>query len=255
MTEKVRFEHGGGVAVITINRPEVRNAIDLPTAQALSAALDELDLRTDLAVGVITGAEGMFSAGMDLKAIAAGGARPIVEGRGAFGIVERPSDKPLIAAVEGHAVGGGFEIALACDLIVAGTNASFGLPEVRRGLVAAAGGTIRLPQRIPYGLAMEVILTGAPLSAERAAQLGLVNRLAQPGAALEAACALAAQIAANAPLAVGISKQVVRGSHGLTLEEAFEFQRPFVDVVRGSADAKEGARAFAERREPVWSGR
>jgi enoyl-CoA hydratase/carnithine racemase len=252
---EVRVAHEDGVAVITINRPERRNAIDLATARALGAALDELDARDDLVVGVITGAGGFFSAGMDLKALAATGERPIIEGRGAFGVCEHSADKPLIAAVEGPALGGGFEIALACDIVVAGAGASFGLPEVKRGLSAAAGGAIRLPQRIPYGHALELILTGEPMSAERAAELGLVTRLAEAGGALEAALELARRIAVNAPLAVRISKQVVRAAQGVTQEEAFVAQQPLMATIRASDDAREGALAFVEKRAPVWSGR
>jgi enoyl-CoA hydratase/carnithine racemase len=255
MSDLVLFETDAGVAVITLNRPERRNAIDLPTAEAIDAALTELDEREDLVVGVITGNGPVFSAGMDLKVIAAGGPRPIVPGRGAFGIVERPPAKPLIAAVEGAALAGGFEIALAADLIVAADNASFGLPEVKRGLAAAAGGAVRLPARIPYSHAMRMILTGEPISAQRAFELGLVVELTMPGGALVAAKALAATIAANAPLAVRTSKQVVNLVQGASLEEAFERQRPLMQVIRESADAREGAVAFAEKREPKWTGR
>jgi enoyl-CoA hydratase/carnithine racemase len=255
MSDLVLFETFDGVAVLTLNRPERRNAIDLPTAEALSAALSELDERDDLVVGVITGNGPVFSAGMDLKVIAAGGPRPIVPGRGAFGIVEQPPAKPLIAAVEGAALAGGFEIALACDLIVAADNASFGLPEVKRGLAAAAGGAVRLPQRIPYMHAMRMILTGEPISAQRAFELGLVVELTLPGGALTAARALATTIAANAPLAVRTSKQVVNLVQGASLDEAFERQRPLMQRIRESADAREGAVAFAEKREPKWTGR
>ncbi len=251
----VRFEVSDGVALLTLDRPERRNAIDLPTAEALSAALDEMDDRDDVVVGVITGNGPVFSAGMDLKAIAAGGPRPIVPGRGAFGIVENPPAKPLIAAVEGAALAGGFEIALACDLIVAAENATFGLPEVKRGLAAAAGGAVRLPQRVPYSQAMRMILTGEPITAQRAFELGLVVELTPPGGALAAARELAAKIAVNAPLAVRTSKQVVNLVQGKSLEEAFEAQRPLMQMIRESADALEGAKAFAEKREPNWTGK
>ncbi|HVE24830.1 MAG TPA: crotonase/enoyl-CoA hydratase family protein [Sporichthya sp.] len=251
----VLFEVADGVALITLNRPERRNAIDLPTAEALSAALTEMDDRDDVTVGVITGAGTVFSAGMDLKVIASGGPRPIVPGRGAFGIVENPPAKPLIAAVEGAALAGGFEIALACDLIVAADNCQFGLPEVKRGLAAAAGGAVRLPQRIPYSHAMRMILTGEPITAQRAYELGLVVELTPPGGALAAARALAASIAVNAPLAVRTSKQVVNLVQGLSMDEAFEQQRPIMQMIRESADALEGAKAFAEKREPQWTGR
>lgn len=251
----VRFEVTDGIALLTIDRPERRNAIDLPTAEALSAALTEMDDRDDVVVGVISGNGPVFSAGMDLKVIAAGGPRPIVPGRGAFGIVENPPAKPLIAAVEGAALAGGFEIALACDLIVSADNASFGLPEVKRGLAAAAGGAVRLPQRVPYSHAMRMILTGEPISAQRAYELGLVVELTPPGGALAAAKALAAAIAVNAPLAVRTSKQVVNLVQGKPFDEAFEAQRPLMQRIRESADALEGAKAFAEKREPKWTGR
>jgi enoyl-CoA hydratase len=234
----VRLDAENGVAILTIDRPERRNAIDLPTAEALDAALSELDARDDLVVGVITGNGRVFSAGMDLKVIAAGGPRPIVPGRGAFGIVEKPPAKPLIAAVEGAALAGGFEIALACDLIVAAEDASFGLPEVKRGLAAAAGGAVRLP-----------------ISAQRAYELGLVIELTPPGGALAAAKELAGKIAVNAPLAVRTSKQVVKLVQGKSLDEAFEAQRALMQMIRESADALEGAKAFAEKREPRWSGK
>ena len=251
----VRFEVSDGVALLTLDRPERRNAIDLPTAEALSNALTEMDDRDDVVVGIITGNGPVFSAGMDLKVIASGGPRPIVPGRGAFGIVENPPAKPLIAAVEGAALAGGFEIALACDLIVAADNASFGLPEVKRGLAAAAGGAVRLPQRVPYSQAMRMILTGEPITAQRAFELGLIVELTQPGGALAAARALAAKIAVNAPLAVRTSKQVVNLVQGKSLEEAFEAQRPLMQMIRESADALEGAKAFAEKREPRWTGK
>ncbi|MBA3742260.1 crotonase/enoyl-CoA hydratase family protein [Sporichthya sp.] len=251
----VLFEVADGIALITLNRPERRNAIDLPTAEALSNALTEMDDRDDVVVGIITGNGPVFSAGMDLKVIATGGPRPIVPGRGAFGIVENPPAKPLIAAVEGPALAGGFEIALACDLIVAAENASFGLPEVKRGLAAAAGGAVRLPQRIPYSQAMRMILTGEPITAQRAYEFGLVIELTPPGGALTVAQELAAKIAVNAPLAVRTSKAVVNLVQGKSLEAAFEVQRPLMQMIRESADALEGAKAFAEKREPRWTGK
>jgi enoyl-CoA hydratase/carnithine racemase len=255
MASTVTFEAAGGLAVITIDRPQVRNAVDRATADALAAALDELDERADVTVGVLTGAGGFFSAGMDLKAFSASGERPISERRGSFGICGRPPDKPLIAAVEGKALGGGFEIALACDCIVASADAAFGLPEVRRGLVAAAGGVVRLPQRIPRNVAMEMVITGEPIGAPRARELGLVNRLAPSGEALTAAREVAAVVAANAPLAVKTSKRVLRESALWHDDELFERQAPIIDGVRNSEDAKEGARAFVEKRPPVWQGR
>jgi enoyl-CoA hydratase len=201
---------------------------------------------------VITGAGGNFCAGMDLKALASTGERPIVPVRGGFGIVERPPITPLVAAVEGFAVGGGFEIALACDLIVAASTARFGLPEVKRGQAAAGGGLVRLPRRIPYHIAMEVLLTGEPLPAERAHHLGLVNRLVDPGHALDAAVELASAIAANGPVAVRVSKRVAVESQDWPADESFVRQQALVDTVRSSEDAREGALAFVERRPPVW---
>ncbi|MCW2996853.1 MAG: enoyl-CoA hydratase [Solirubrobacterales bacterium] len=255
MQDTVLVDDADGVRVVTINRPDVRNAVDLQTARAISDALDELEQRDDLRVGVITGSGGTFCAGMDLKALAATGERPIVKPRGAFGIVEQPPAKPVLAAVEGYALGGGFEVALACDLIVAAEDATFGLPEVKRGQVAAAGGVMRLQRRMPHHVAMEVVLTGDPLTARRAHALGLVNHLAAPGGALRAATEIAARIAANGPLAVAVSKRVMVESPAWPINEAFERQEPLVNVVRASEDAREGARAFVEKRPPVWSGR
>ena len=254
MSDTVLIDVADKVAVITLNRPAVRNAVDLPMAEAISAALDEFDARDDVAVGVLAAAGSVFSAGMDLKAFAAGGHRPVTQERGAFGITGRPPAKPLIAAVEGKALGGGFEIALACDLIVAAADAQFGLPEVKRGLVASAGGVLRLPRRIPHAVAMEIVVTGEPVSASRAFDLGLVNRVVPPGTAGAEARRLASVIAANAPLAVRTAKFLVDRSADWPLEEAFTRQAPHTDRVRSSADAAEGARAFVEKRVPAWKG-
>lgn len=254
MSDSVLFEADGGVALITLNRPHVRNAIDRATAEELSAALDELERRPELQVGVLAAVGSVFSAGMDLKAFSATGERPITESRGGFGIVGRSPTKPLIAAVEGSALGGGFEIALACDLIVAADDARFGLPEVKRGLVAAAGGVLRLPRRIPRNIAMELILTGDPVGAARAAELGLVNVVVPAGTTAVAARELAARIAANAPLAVRASKFLVDHSADWSSDEAFSRQTPHIDLVRSSRDAAEGARAFVDKRTPVWVG-
>jgi enoyl-CoA hydratase len=251
----IKVERLERVCVITIDRQERRNAIDQPTAEALAAALEDFDARHDVVVGVLTGAGGSFSAGMDLKALAAGGARPDTESRGMLGITGRPPVKPLIAAIEGPALGGGFEIALACDLIVAATSASFGLPEVRRGLVAAAGGLIRLPRRIPAAVALELILTAEPITAERGYALGLVNQLCEPGQGRETALALAARIAANAPLAVRAAKRIASDSTNLSMADAFANQQPIVQMVRESEDAREGTRAFVEKRAAEWQGR
>jgi enoyl-CoA hydratase len=242
-----------GVLVVTINRPTARNAIDTLTAVAIGEAMDRLDSDGSLVSGILTGAGNTFCAGMDLKAFLAG-ERPSIPGRGFAGIVEQPPRKPLIAAVEGYAIAGGFEIALACDMIVAAEDARFGLPEVKRGLVAAGGGLIRLPQRIPYHLAMEWALSGELVPAARAHEVNLVNRLTAPGAALDVALDLARTIAANGPLAVAATKQSVVESAEWSRAEMFDRQRAISEPVRGSADAREGARAFKEKRTPRWRG-
>jgi enoyl-CoA hydratase len=243
-----------GVLVVAINRPEARNAVNLAVAQGISDAMDELDADVDLRVGVITGAGGSFSAGMDLKAFARG-ERPYVEGRGSGGITQRSPRKPLIAAVEGYAVALGFEIVLSCDLVVAARDAQFGLPEVKRSLVAVAGGVLRLPKRIPYHVAMELALTGDFIDAERAQQLGIVNRIAQPGHASEDAVALASQIAKNGPLSLMASKEIVASAQDWTEAEGWQRQGEIAGHVFTSEDAREGAIAFAEKRDPVWKGR
>jgi enoyl-CoA hydratase len=254
MSDEVLVSHADGVAVITINRPEARNAVNRAVAEGVAAAVDELDGRDDLVVGIVTGAGGTFSAGMDLKAFLRGES-PTVGDRGFAGITQRPPAKPLIAAVEGYALAGGLEIALACDLVVAATDAKFGIPEVKRGLVAAGGGVLRLPARLPYHVAMELALTGNFLDAARGHAFGFVNRLAEPGEALAAARTLAAEIAANGPLAVRATKRVVVESADWPAAEAFDRQQAIVAPVFTSADAREGAAAFAEKRPPRWTGK
>lgn len=255
MSELIKVEVTDGIQIITVNRPEAKNAINLETAQTMAAALDQLDARDDIRIGILTGAGGTFSSGMDLKAFAQSGQRPLIPGRGFAGLNERPPKKPLIAAVEGYALAGGCEMALACDLIVAAGNAKFGLPEVKRGLVAGSGGMMRLPRRLPYHVAMEIILTGDMLGAERAHQLGLVNRLAEAGQTLEGALALARVIVENGPLAVQTAKSIVQQSLDWDQEGMFDRQRPLIAHIFTSADAKEGATAFAEKRKPVWQGK
>jgi enoyl-CoA hydratase len=244
----------GAVLVVTINRPEARNAIDRATSEAIAAAMDQLDADPSLTLGILTGAGGHFCSGMDLKAFLRG-ERVELPGRGLAGIVETPPRKPLIAAVEGYALAGGCEIALACDLIVAAEDAQFGIPEVRRGLMAGSGGLIRLPQRIPRQIAMEYALTGAMLPAAEARQWGLVNRITASGQALAGALALARTIAANGPLAVQVSKQVMSQAGTWPADEVWARQRVLLEQVIASQDAREGALAFAEKRAPVWSGR
>lgn len=253
-TDGLVIEERGRVLVLTMNRPAARNAMSLAMAHEVADALTMLDERPDLSVAVLTGGGGTFCAGMDLKGFARG-ERPVVEGRGFAGLVQRPPTKPLIAAVEGYALAGGFEIVLACDLVVASRTSIFGLPEVKRGLTAAAGGLLRLQERIPYHLALELVLTGRMWPATEAAEVHLVNRLADQGEALEVALDLADEIAANAPLALAASKQVMVRSADWQLDEMFARQEEWVDPVRRSADAQEGARAFVEKREPRWSGR
>ena len=250
----VLTERRDGVLLITLNRPDARNAVNGALAQGVASALDELDADDDLRTGVLTGAGKGFSSGMDLKAFVKG-ERPYVEDRGFAGITQRASEKPLIAAIEGFAVAGGFEIALSCDLIVAARGARLGIPEAKRSLVAAGGALIRLPKRIPYHVAMELALTGDPIDAERAAQLGLVNRLTEPGGAVDGALELAATIAKNGPLALTASKRILAEALEWTEAEAWEKQGEIAGPVMGSEDAREGAIAFAEKRDPVWKGR
>lgn len=243
-----------GVLVVTINRPRARNAITMAVSQGIADALDELDARDDLAVGVLTGAGGTFCAGMDLKAFLRG-ERPSIPGRGLGGMTITPPGKPMIAAVEGYALAGGCELMLACDMVTAGRGAKFGIPEVKRGLVAVAGGLLRLPRRIPPAVAMELALTGDFLDAPRAASFGLVNRLVDDGQALSAALELARTIAGNGPLAVRATKRVLAESPEWSAGERWARQREITEPVFASDDAKEGAQAFAEKRAPQWQGR
>lgn len=254
MSEKVVISREGATLVITLNRPEVRNAIDLETASAIAAGIDLLESDDELTVGVLTGAGGVFSAGMDLAAFRRG-ERPYVPGRGFGGIAESAPAKPLVSAVEGYALGGGFEIALVADIIVASAGARFGLPEVRRGLIASGGGILRLRERVPPSIAAEWILTGRFVTAEEAARHGLVNLVAPDGESLARALELAGTIAGNGPLAVRASKRVLVESSGWAAADRFDRQAEIADAVRASADSKEGAAAFVEKRPPRWTGR
>ena len=253
MAEAVLVTVADGIAVVTINRPEARNAVNGEVARGIARATDELDARGDVRVLVLTGAGGNFCAGMDLKGFLAGDV-PTVAGRGFAGITERPPAKPVIAAVEGYALAGGFELVLACDLVVASETAKFGLPEVTRGLVAGAGGLLRLPRRIPYHLAMEIALTGEHLPAAQLRAAGLVNRLVPAGQALAGAGDLAARVARGAPLALAASKRVMMESADAGSADAFARQGEIIGPVFSSADAMEGAVAFAEKRAPAWRG-
>jgi len=249
----VEFSVEDGVAVIIINRPEARNAIDRETALALESAVQRVNAEPDIRCAVITGAGGHFCAGMDLKAFLRGEVMRL-PGTGFAGFAQALLGKPFIAAVEGYALAGGFEIVLACDMVVASSSARFGLTEVKRGLVANAGGLVRLPRQLPIKLASELVLTGEIFPAERLAASGLVNRLVGEGEALAEAVRLAQTIAANGPLAVAISRRVLK--EGLEWPEAELFERQFqiTAPVFTSEDAREGAAAFAEKRKPVWKG-
>ncbi|MCU1624468.1 MAG: Enoyl-CoA hydratase/isomerase [Frankiales bacterium] len=251
---EVLVERRGSVQVITLNRPEAKNALDAATAKGVAAAVDELDADGDLRVGVLTGAGGSFSAGMDLKAFLRG-ETPAIAGRGLCGITETPPRKPLIAAVEGWALAGGFELLLACDLVVAAETARFGVPEVKRALVAGGGAAFLLARRVPQAIALEMLLTGEPFSAARAAEVGLVNKLTPEGGALDAGLALAELIAANGPLAVAVTKEIARSTADWTLADGWKRQSELMAPVFVSEDAIEGATAFAEKRPPVWRGR
>lgn len=256
MTEQppVIVERRGRVQLITFNRPEVRNAFNLEMTKIVAAALDELDADDDLAVGVVTGAGGYFSAGMDLKAFARG-EFPAVPVRGFAGMTQYASKKPIIAAIEGPALAGGFELAAACDLLVCAEDSVFGLPEVKRGLVAVAGALQQLPKRLPRGVVKEIALTGQPIDARRAEQFGLVARVTPKGGALDAALALAEEIAGNAPLAVQATKEVLDLGDAWHGEEFWARQGEIAGPVIISRDAQEGAKAFAEKRQPIWEGR
>jgi enoyl-CoA hydratase len=250
LADEVLTEVRGRVLVITLNRPEARNAVDNALGEALTAAIERLDEDDTLSLAVLTGAGKGFSAGMDLKAFAREGAPASF-----MGFLRHGARKPLIAAVEGFALAGGLEIALTCDLIVAARDVKVGIPEAKRGLFAAGGAMLRLPRRVGLGKAMELALTGDPVDAEEALALGIVDAVAEPGGTLEAALDLADRIARNAPLSLAVSKRMLREMQGRTEEEFWEMQGPEAAKVFASADAREGAVAFAEKREPDWKGR
>ena len=253
MSDEVLTSEEDGILVVTINRPEAKNAMTKAAAEGIAAAMDRLDSDDDLRVGILTGAGGTFCSGMDLKGFLRGES-PVVEGRGFGGVVQAPPQKPLIAAVDGYALAGGLELMIACDLVVANSGAKFGIPEVKRGLVAAAGGVMMLPDQIPERIAMELALTGDFIGAGRAYELGLINRVTE-GSALDAAKELAASIVANGPLAVKVSKQIVRESRAWPMDERYERQTQLIAPVFVSEDAREGAAAFAEKRAPNWKGK
>jgi enoyl-CoA hydratase len=253
-SEPVLSERRGDVLLITLNRPEVRNAVNAALAAGVGGALDELDADESLSVGVLTGGGGFFCAGMDLGAFVKGES-PWYGDRGFAGIAQRASRKPLIAAIEGFAVAGGMEIALACDLIVAAKGAKLGIPEAKRSLVAAGGALLRLPRRMPYHVVMELALTGDTQPAERFHHFGVVNELAEPGQAVDVALELAGRLAKNGPLALAASKRILQEQFDWSSEEMWDRQGEISGPVFGSEDAKEGANAFKEKRDAVWRGR
>lgn len=255
MTGLVQYERRGPVAILTLNRPEARNAINSAMTDALRDALNRFEKDSEIRVGILTGAGKTFCAGMDLKAFLGGEGDAILSGEGRFaGFVDAERSKPIIAAVEGPALAGGFELALACDFIVASETATFGLPEVGVGIFACAGGTFRLARRIPPAKALELCLTAARISAEEARDLGLLNYLAPPGVALAAAEDLARKIAANAPLAVAASLEIGRRAEAQSEAELWQLTDRLWQRVSHSEDAVEGPRSFAEKRKPAWKG-
>lgn len=252
-TQEVLTSVEDGILIVTINRPEAKNAMTKAASEAIAAAMDRLDAEDDLRVGILTGAGGTFCSGMDLKGFLRGES-PSVPGRGFGGVVQAPPAKPLIAAVEGYALAGGLELMIACDLVVANSASKFGIPEAKRGLVAAAGGVMMLPDQIPERIAMELALTGEFIGAARAYELGLINTITE-GSALDGAKELAGKIAANGPLAVRVSKQVMKESRGWAMEDRYDNQAKLIAPVFVSEDAREGAAAFAEKRAPNWKGK
>ena len=252
LTQEVLTEVEDGILIVTINRPEAKNAMNKAAAEGISAAMDRLEAEDDLRVAILTGAGGTFCSGMDLKGFLRG-ERPSVEGRGFGALSQWTPSKPVIAAVDGYALAGGMELALSCDLIVANSGAKFGIPEAKRGLAAAAGGLIKLPRQIPPRIAMELALTGDFIDAQRAYDLGFVNRVVE-GPSLEGAKELAGRIVQNGPLAVVKSKQVVRNSFHWSDEEMWDKQNEILGNLFMTNDAREGSLAFAEKRKPNWTG-
>jgi enoyl-CoA hydratase/carnithine racemase len=257
MADEVLRERRGNVEILTINRPDARNAINGAVSRAMGSIMDELAQDADCWVVIVTGSgDKAFSAGMDLKAFSSGEGGDIIGAKGGFaGLTQREFNKPIIAAVNGSALAGGFEIMLSCDLVVAADHAKFGIPEAKRGLVAGAGGLIRMPKRLPMAIALEMAMTGDPIDAERAFALGLVNKVVPAAQLLDEAIALAERIAANAPLAVRYSKDVMKRAAELPESEGWKINAEAVGVVFSSADAMEGPIAFAEKRPPNWQGK
>lgn len=253
MPSPVRCEEIDEVLVIVLDRPHVKNAIDPPMAESLAEAFDRLDAEDHLKVGVLTGEGPDFCAGMDLKAFA-DGALPETRGRGLAGLTRTPPRKPLIAAVEGYAIAGGFELVLTCDIVIASQTARFGLPEVKRGLIAAGGGIVRLAHMVPRNRAAQILLTGDTFGVVEAKEIGVVNSISPPGAAVDDAVELAHRISRNAPLALARTKELFNVSLSLPLESAFDMVDFAVPQILSSNDAREGATAFAEKRQPRWSG-
>ena len=254
--DEVLYDVAGHVATLTLNRPDARNAINPELTTAMAAAMERFEADDDVWVGILTGAGNGFCAGADLKALGAGRAAELVTAAGGFaGFVHYPRTKPMIAAVRGFALAGGTELTLACDLVVAGSDVTFGLPEVTRGIVAAAGGLFRLPRVIGQARALELILTADRMTAEQAYRLGMVNHVVEPDAVLDRARELADRICRNAPLAVRESLAIARDALLLTDEQAWERSAAAMDRVRGSDDAREGVTAFIEKRDARWTGR
>lgn len=254
MSDEVLTAVEDGILIVTLNRPKAKNAANKALAEGVAAAMDELDSNADLRVAILTGAGGTFCSGMDLKAFVSG-ETPQIPGRGFAGLTESSPKKPLIGAVEGYALAGGLELAISCDILIAADNAMFGIPEAKRGLAAAAGGLLKLPRQIPPRVAMELALTGDFITAQRAYDLGMINQVVPAGTALDAAKAMAAKIAANGPLAVAASKQVIMEQGDWSQGEMFAKQNAIVMPIFSSEDAIEGATAFAEKRAPNWKGK